>query len=221
MQKVRLTFVKQGTAVFISHLDVLRSYARGLSRAGLRVRYTEGFNPQPYLVFSPPLSLGYASLCELCDFDLEQDLPVEQVAPRLAAVMPEGLRPVASAVPVRRLGELAAAAYRLELQLLPQAAPGAEGAVLACLSRPEIPLSKKSKRGQREVNLAALVKGLAVAQLSGGRLRLDCRLPVAGEEAVNPRCLLEVLARDLPERPVAEAGITRTGFYLRDGTAFS
>ena len=58
MQSVRMVFAKEGRAVFISHLDLLRCVSRAFGRANLPVRYTQGFNPQPYLVFSPPLSLG-------------------------------------------------------------------------------------------------------------------------------------------------------------------
>ena len=73
MQNVRMVFAKEGLAVFISHLDLLRCVSRALARACIPVKYTQGFNPQPYLIFSPPLSLGYAGYAELCDFSLEDD----------------------------------------------------------------------------------------------------------------------------------------------------
>ena len=48
---VRLTFRKAGRLQYISHLDLQRSMARIIARAGLPVWYTKGFNPHPKLVF--------------------------------------------------------------------------------------------------------------------------------------------------------------------------
>ena len=54
---VRLFFSKKGRAVYISHLDLLRTMQRALKRAGIPVWYSEGFNPRIYLNF--PLALLY------------------------------------------------------------------------------------------------------------------------------------------------------------------
>ncbi|MBQ5742660.1 MAG: DUF2344 domain-containing protein, partial [Clostridia bacterium] len=42
----------------MSHLDLMRCMTRALSRAEIPVKFTEGFNPHPYLVFAAPLALG-------------------------------------------------------------------------------------------------------------------------------------------------------------------
>ena len=48
MDKLRLRFTKTGRAVYISHLDLMRTFQRAFLRSGLHVRHTEGFNPHAY-----------------------------------------------------------------------------------------------------------------------------------------------------------------------------
>ena len=44
MDKLRLRFEKTGRAVYISHLDLMATMQRAFSRAGLELKYSEGFN---------------------------------------------------------------------------------------------------------------------------------------------------------------------------------
>ena len=69
-KKLRLRFRKTGRAVYISHLDLMRTMQRAFSRAEYELEYSKGFNPHPQISISLPLSVGVASLCELMDFKL-------------------------------------------------------------------------------------------------------------------------------------------------------
>jgi len=62
--KIRVKFSKTGSLKFISHLDLNRTVKSAFLRSGLPIWYTQGFNPHPKTVFSLPLSVGTASLCE-------------------------------------------------------------------------------------------------------------------------------------------------------------
>ena len=73
MDKLRLRFEKTGRAVYISHLDLMATMQRAFARAGLELKYSEGFNPHPLISILLPLSVGTASRCELMDFRLRQD----------------------------------------------------------------------------------------------------------------------------------------------------
>ena len=57
MDKLRLRFEKTGRAVYISHLDLMATMQRAFSRAGLELKYSEGFNPHPLISILLPLSL--------------------------------------------------------------------------------------------------------------------------------------------------------------------
>ena len=69
--KLRLMFRKEGRAVYISHLDLLRTFQRVFLREGLVLRHSQGFHPHPLLAFALPLSVGQSSDCELLDFEVD------------------------------------------------------------------------------------------------------------------------------------------------------
>jgi radical SAM-linked protein len=78
-QKVCLTFAKSGAAIYLSHLDLARHWARTLRRADLQVRLTAGFNPRPRVVFPHPLPLGVASACEQVEIEFGIRYPLPQL----------------------------------------------------------------------------------------------------------------------------------------------
>ena len=87
----RLRFEKTGAAALLGHLDLARELPRALRRAGLRIRYSEGFHPKPDLSFSPALSLGIASLDEYVDTRLIDAPDCTELIARLHGVSAEGL----------------------------------------------------------------------------------------------------------------------------------
>ncbi|MCQ4950886.1 TIGR03936 family radical SAM-associated protein, partial [Bittarella massiliensis (ex Durand et al. 2017)] len=98
---------------YISHLDLVRCMARALKRSGLPVWYTQGFNPHIYLTFTLPLSLGQESECEIMQFRLVEELPLNEVKDRLNAALPAGLQVLATALPQQDQQAIAAADYRV------------------------------------------------------------------------------------------------------------
>ena len=44
-EKLRLRFEKTGRAIYISHLDLMRTMQRVFLRADCPLKYSEGFNP--------------------------------------------------------------------------------------------------------------------------------------------------------------------------------
>ena len=59
----RLLFSKAGTARYISHLDLMRTFQRAFARAGISIKHTEGFHPHPFVSIPLPLSVGFSSQC--------------------------------------------------------------------------------------------------------------------------------------------------------------
>ena len=52
MDKLRIHFEKTGRAVYISHLDLMRTMQRAFLRSQLPLKYSEGFNPHAQLTFA-------------------------------------------------------------------------------------------------------------------------------------------------------------------------
>ena len=89
--KYVLKFTKDGYAKYTSHLDLLRFFKRAFRKSGIALSYSQGFNPHPKLGFAQPLSLGYASSCELLEFTTDIPYETEGIYNMLKDMMPEGL----------------------------------------------------------------------------------------------------------------------------------
>ena len=90
-EKLRMRFSKTGRAIWLSHLDLMRTMQRAFLRAGYPLKYSEGFNPHAQISILLPLSVGVSSVCELMDFQLRDDVDLAELPSRLTAVMPEGI----------------------------------------------------------------------------------------------------------------------------------
>jgi len=56
--RYRFAFKKSGDARFIGHLDLINILKRAMRRAGLPLRFTEGFNKRPRISISDPIAVG-------------------------------------------------------------------------------------------------------------------------------------------------------------------
>lgn len=63
-----------GDLKFISHRDTLRMLGRAMARAGIPIRYSQGFNPQPRIMIPLPRPVGIASQCEVAIFETKANL---------------------------------------------------------------------------------------------------------------------------------------------------
>ncbi len=55
--KYIIEFSKTGTICYTSHLDIMKVFKRAFNRAGIRLAYSQGFNPHPKMGLAQPLSL--------------------------------------------------------------------------------------------------------------------------------------------------------------------
>ena len=172
MLPVRVFFEKKDMARYISHLDLQRAVRRAVERSGLTVRQTEGFNPHPKMVFSMPLSMYQESLCEFVDMEMD-GAGYDEIAARLAAAFPPGLRVTAAAAPVFLVKRIKYAVYRIGI-VTSLAAAEAERALAG-----PMPVEKRGKSGVRTLDIRPLIRDCAVAQTGdGGRLGRELSQPV-------------------------------------------
>ena len=87
----RARFGKFGPMALRGHGELLRILPRVLRRAGLPLRFTEGFSPRPKLSFGPALPLGIQSAAEYCEFSLTRELPAPEVLQALEAASETGM----------------------------------------------------------------------------------------------------------------------------------
>jgi len=80
---VRIKFNKNKEVAFISHLDFLRTFNRMLMRSGLKLAYSQGFNPHIILSFAQPSSVGMLTKNDCADITLDGDYSLEEIKKKL------------------------------------------------------------------------------------------------------------------------------------------
>lgn len=91
LKKLRLALHKGEELRFLSHLDYAQAVERMIRRAGIRMAYSEGFNPHMKISFSSALALGVTAATEYVDMDIVEDDSVASIIERLNRVAPPGL----------------------------------------------------------------------------------------------------------------------------------
>ena len=86
-----LEFSKKGKAIYLSHLNLVNVFTKTFRRAGINVKYTEGFNPKPKMEFAHPLSLGIESHVEILSVTVKSDINSNQLLSKLNDKLPSGI----------------------------------------------------------------------------------------------------------------------------------
>ena len=213
-QKIRVKFSKTGRLKFISHLDLNRTVKSAFLRSKLPIWYTKGFNPHPKTVFSVPLSVGTASLCEFMDFKITEEVSGDVICSTLNSVFPDGLRAIEAYEPTSKFHDIGWADYEIRMEIAN--ADTYVESVKATLSEP-IVIEKTTKIGTRTLDVSAYVKILSVTE-ENGELVLRTKLCCDDTNFVNPKYVIEFLAGKLGipgERD--DYSVCRTAVYLEDG----
>ena len=184
MIKIRAIFEKKGRSKYISHLDLNRCMQRCFKRSGIPVWYTEGFNPHIYITFALPLSLGYESGVEIMDFNITEEMPFEEITERLNRAMPEGIRIREVYTPSSKHTGIHFADFRINLR------GDVAGEFERFLSQERILTIKKTKRGEKEIDLKPDIK--LVSAESGENTALVLRLPAGNEKNINPSLVTDL-----------------------------
>ena len=217
MIRVRATFEKCGRAKYISHLDLNRCMLRTFRRSRLPIWYTEGFNPHPYYSFALALSLGFESSCEILDFNLNEDIPFDEIRDRLNAVMPEGMRIVRVAEQKQKITAITEAEY--SFSLVSDDIAGLYDDIGRMLELPEILIKKKTKKVMKMVDIKP---GMQIKSCEKGENSIDMsmRLPAGTQTNLNPTLFIESL-KNFSNISFEAEKIRRTGIFCADNEIFS
>ena len=209
----RLLFEKTGTAVWMSHLDLMRVFQRAFKRAGLPLTHTKGFNPRPSVSIALPLSVGVESRCELLDFDLEgEPVPEKEILERLNACLVPGVKALDCYQGGRKLRDLALLRCKIWLEYDGGVPMDAERRIRELFSRDSLMVEKKGKSGVTQQDIIPMIRALSVKAEDGNTLTLDA-LICCQNPTLNPNQLPEAIRRYLPEMTPTFCHVARQEIY--------
>lgn len=158
---VRAKFARGEELKYLSHLDTMRVFERAARRARLPVKYSEGFNPRPSIVFGLPLAVGVTSDAEYADFGMCNEISSMDFIDRINKQMPAGTRILAAAK--RRgndniMAQVEAARYEVVLFSKRQDfCTRVKKEFDRMMNSKELIVRKKGKRGTKQVNIRPLI----------------------------------------------------------------
>lgn len=194
----RLLFEKTGEAVWISHLDLMRLFQRAFKRADLHLTHTQGFNPRPSVSIALPLSVGVESVCELLDFDLEDEhVALEEIGQRLNAALVKDIRVKQVYEDGNKLKNLAYLDTVLTMEYDAGVPDGAKAAVSHLFAQESLHVLKKGKNGAVEQDIIPMIKSLEVSKSDANTLTVMARV-CCQNPSLNPMLLCAAVERYLP-----------------------
>lgn len=197
MRKMRVMYKKTGRAIYISHLDIMRTFQRALKRADVDVKHTEGFNPHPYISIALPLSLGYSGECEFLDMVVLDDMSCKEIVERLNKSLPDGIEAIKAYDGGRPVREIAYSEFEITFEYDSGVPADAAEKIEEFLSLDEIVIIKKSKSGEKETNISPMIKNPRVSERDGVVIITVCL--ASGNVSLNAEYVLRAVEKYLPE----------------------
>lgn len=200
---VRIKYTKSGVLKFIGHLDVMRFFQKAVKRAGLDIAYSKGFSPHQLMSFAAPLALGVTSEGEYFDAEFNTLVTSDEFVRRLNEQMTPGMA-VSDVILLpekakNSMSIVAASDYRIHFKGSLSEDPVLQQKLLQTvpdfLTRTEIPVIKKTKKGEKTENIRP---GILKCQTDSASFYM--LLSTGSEYNLKPELVLQALCE--------QAGVT-------------
>jgi len=181
-------FSISGMLRFVSHLELQNFFARLFVRAGIPVKFSEGFNPHPRLSLPVPRNVGVGSINDRGRIEVDAGFDTESMLEKLKPILPfEMVVSRARIVPAKRLERVEAVEYEIDTADYPVAKLSAR--IDAIMKGPCL-VTRRVKKTNREntVDIRPMIQKLA---LEGSGVR--AKVAYTAQGSVKPVELLEVL----------------------------
>lgn len=219
MSKLRLLFIKEAQAAYISHLDLMRTFQRCFPRTELDIRHTQGYHPHPIISIVLPLPVGQSSQCELLDFEVTQESDGSGIAEKLNTGMPTGIRVLDCYEAKRPIRELDSLRADVTLEYDGGVPEDAAQRIEALLSRDSLVIQKRTKRKElADVDIAPMIRRAVV---TAGEREVYIDLTVQAQNpGLNPQLIEKAIAAYMPELTPDFVRVRRRAILDADGRDF-
>ena len=203
---LRLKFKKVGSLQYISHLDLVRTMSKIITRAKLPLWYTE-------------------SVCEFLDIRLIDDPSAEEVKARLNANMTDEMQVIEAYYTEDKLTDLKWLAYSMDIKTDGASEELAEACRTALLGEKVIVTKKAKPREEAPVvDIRPLIKEIST-EYKNGMIHIDALLSADASSFLNPEYVVKALKTACgilsnPDLTKEYYSIMRTAAYKADMTEF-
>jgi radical SAM-linked protein len=160
-RKLCVYYVKLDHARYFSYLEMVNIILRALRRAGIPLKFSQGFHPKPKISFDDPLPIGIESEQECFRVSVPDSVEPDTLIRRLNRQLPEGLRITAcrDVSQANTCTSPEARTYRISLQ-------GTEfnqQNLLSFVQSPDYAITLSNRNGTlKNINLKDMVKDISL-----------------------------------------------------------
>lgn len=193
---LRATFKKGESLRYTGHLDILRTFVRGMRRAEIPFKYSEGFNPHAVMSFALPLGVGTTSECEIVEIQMKEQIPVEYFIKAVNEKMPpESIEVLTAGYSDEKTPVIVKADYVIEYE---NDAAVNYDEIEEALSGKEILIEKKSKRQMKEINLSDHIFDSRIEKKDDKSFTLYVTVSAGNTFNIKPQLLTDGLKKVCP-----------------------
>lgn len=187
MPNFRVVFSKDDVLIYISHLDLNHTFIRALNRADVELKYSEGFNPHPKLVFALPLSVGMAGENEILDIGVaDETMSAEKLSEILKGALPPHITVKKVYEVDKKLKDIKSALYEIVISKT-EISESINGLLAG-----DIRVVKKTKGGEKEVSISPQIVSAQCSE-TGGVTVIEAELCAGAGDYLNPELIMRAV----------------------------
>ena len=206
--RLAIKFTRKGMSKYISHLDMQRLFARLFKRAGLPVKYSNGFNPHINMSFASALSVGMETEGDYLEVVLEEQMDANTALELMRKNAPDGIYIEKCGEIIEGAPKLMAAVFCAEYEFFADDEAAFRDAFNALLREESCIVVKKKDRKTKEIDIRPLIYSV---DFSGEHAKAV--LAFSGEKSLSASVLIsEILKRTDRELVV---GIVRKELFAK------
>ena len=164
-------------------------------RSRLPLKYTEGFNPKPKMVFAAPLSIGTESFAEFMDVRLSERIEPEVAMKALNSNMTEEMQVYEAYYPESKFTDLKWLSYTVTVNTSGACAELADKCKEVLLGE-SVCVLKKTKSGEKTVDIRPLIHSVDTS-FDGKEIIIKAVLSADPSSFLNPEYLIDALRASL------------------------
>lgn len=195
---VRIKYSKLGDISYISHLDIIKLMERIVRRTGLKLSYSEGFNPHPKTAFSPALQLGVQSHCEYLDMEFDEAVEEDLLIQKLNEKTVEGINFIEAKILTDKVDSLVAFITHSRYEIaVDEEDENKISKIISAINKinntNEMLLTKKTKKGNiKEYNVKEYIGTIDFERKSDG-LSIFIDICSGSVKSINPKKIIELV----------------------------
>ena len=195
---VRIKYSKLGDISYISHLDIIKLMERIVRRTGLKLSYSEGFNPHPKTAFSPALQLGVQSHCEYLDMEFDEAVEEDLLIQKLNEKTVEGINFIEAKILTDKVDSLVAFITHSRYEIaVDEDDENKISKIISAINKinntNEMLLTKKTKKGNiKEYNVKEYIGTIDFERKSDG-LSIFVDICSGSVKSINPKKIIELV----------------------------